>query len=325
MRPYDSIGTRIRIPLFFVLNMAPIFTILYSLYNLDWRPIAVYLLVGLTLLIPERFFFSGKDSGGQYNWMERSNSKFFSVKAVYHEELTKKSKNGNSPPYIFVFIPHGFIPMGMCMYPYFSKIFGGKPLRVASATVLHTIPIITTLFKWVGGIVVTRKSLTSALKKEFSIGVILDGIAGIFSCTPTTEEARIKSRFGLIKIAIEQNIPIVPVYMFGHSQTFWTWMDPLGVMEILSRRSGFPIIAFLPFPRRVPLLHVFGEPLFPENYIDGDNVSKNKMYKDSELEGKSAKQQQVFRMQRSMLSSFKDIFDTHKAAYGWGKKEIIFV
>lgn len=70
-------------------------------------------------------------------------------------------------------------------------------------------------------------------------------------------------RKGYIRCAVESGTPIIPVYYFGNAQLFH--FGPR-CMQNISRKLGASLGIpyndyFLPFPRRIPLMYVSGQPV----------------------------------------------------------------
>jgi 1-acyl-sn-glycerol-3-phosphate acyltransferase len=70
--------------------------------------------------------------------------------------------------------------------------------------------------KGIGYIPAKASNISDTLtKKEENVGIILDGIAGMFQSHD--EMAYVKKRKGIVKIALRCGVPLVPVYGFGHT------------------------------------------------------------------------------------------------------------
>ena len=88
------------------------------------------------------------------------------------------------------------------------------------------------------------------------VGLVPDGIAGIFRCTRTAETVYLKERKGLAKLSLQTGTPLVAAYSFGNTDCFTCLYDSWGVMERLSRKAQASIFLFygrfgLMIPRRV--------------------------------------------------------------------------
>lgn len=122
----------------------------------------------------------------------------------------------NDQPVIFAAIPHGLSPLGITAYPMWSKLFNDKLCHWTCAPVVLKLPLISSFMKAIGYIPAKAKNITDTLiKKEENVGIILDGIAGMFQAHD--EVAHVKTRKGIIKIALRAGAAVVPVYGFGHT------------------------------------------------------------------------------------------------------------
>ena len=159
-------------------------------------------------------------------------------------------------------------------------------------------------------------------KDDESVGVVLDGIAGMFNDgdhTQATERGHVLSRKGIVKVALKAGVPIIPVYAFGATSLWSILVDPFRMLEQLSIRLNVSIVPFFgrwgwPFgaPRRAPLLLAFGEPIaHPQtDFAKFDNEQGKEL---------------IDRYHNKLVQGFRQVFDTHKVAYGWGDKSLELV
>jgi 1-acyl-sn-glycerol-3-phosphate acyltransferase len=247
----------------------------------------------------------------QYSFTERNITKYLSVNFVWPKTLHRPAME--STPMIFCAIPHGVAPLGITAYPLWSKLWNDKICHWAGAPVLFKIPLISYFIKKMGYIPAKSQNILETLtKKEENVGLILDGIAGMFQAA-NEEIAHVKARKGIVKIALRAGAPIVPVYGFGHTKLWTVIVDPLGVLEKLSdyvEASLTPFFGrfgwFLGPPRRVPVTVCLGEPVVCPRIQDPTK-------------------EQVDKYHQQLLDSYQQLFDKHKAAYGWDDKKLIFV
>ena len=59
-----------------------------------------------------------------------------------------------------------------------------------------------------------------ALDEGSCVGLVPDGIAGIFRCTAEDEVVVLKKRKGIAKLALRTGHPIVPAYSIGNTAAF---------------------------------------------------------------------------------------------------------
>jgi hypothetical protein len=100
------------------------------------------------------------------------------------------------------------------------------------------------------------------LLRTSSVGVIVEGIAGVFQgACPESERVYLSRRKGFVKAAIQAGAPLVPVYHLGASQVL-----SFAGNGSLSRKWRLTVAAYwgargLPLPRRHDIISVVGRPL----------------------------------------------------------------
>ncbi|KAL3932131.1 MAG: hypothetical protein SGBAC_010997 [Bacillariaceae sp.] len=254
----------------------------------------------------------------QYLYTERNNQKYMNSQFVWPESLhrplmeEKMDKNQLHQPMIFCAIPHGAAPLGITAYPIWSKLFNNRLCHWTCAPVVLKLPIISTYMKQIGYIPAKARHILDTLtKKEDNIGIILDGIAGMFQSH--NEIAHIQARKGIVKIALRAGAPIVPVYGFGHTSLWKVVVDPFGILEKLSVKMDVSLTPFfgrfgwfLGPPQRVAVCMCLGEPVRCPKIAEPT-------------------QEDIDKYHQQLLDSYKEVFETHKVAYGWGDKELQFV
>lgn len=132
------------------------------------------------------------------------------------------------------------------------------------ASVGYRAPLIRQLMGWIGCILANRGSIRAALGAGDSVAVFPGGIAEMVRTDASSERLVLQGRKGFVKLALEQGVPIVPVYVFGQS-LLWSHLRLPG-LEAISRALRTALI--LPYgrfgllvPRRLPLLYAIGEPI----------------------------------------------------------------
>ena len=120
----------------------------------------------------------------------------------------------------------------------------------------------------------------------------------------------LRERKGLARLALRTGTPLLPAYSIGNSAAFSAFYDPWGVLERISRRAQLAIFPYwgrfyLPIPRRQNITMLIGHPIMVER-----------------VESPSA--EQIDALHARLLGAITELFDTHKAALGWGHKRIVF-
>ncbi|CAD7961990.1 unnamed protein product [Amoebophrya sp. A120] len=262
----------------------------------------------------------------QYLFSEWLSMKYLSLQLIWPtevDEILDKYENG-----IFVMIPHGPAPLAQTCYSMWSKLFGTaetKPCaltRWTCAPVLFKLPFVSALLRSLGYIPANGKKIEKYLELKQSIGIVLDGIKGMFYQSKKRETACIADRKGIVKIALKTGKPLIPVYAFGQSELYSVLQDPFGILATVSTKLNVSILPFfgrfgMPYgpPYRKPVAVVFGKPIdcFVEGSGSGSGVTS------------AITNDQVDLYHGKLCEEFENIFETHKHAYGWGHKELRIV
>lgn len=229
-------------------------------------------------------------------WVE-----YFSVQIAYRsgEPLPRRQ-------YLFLMMPHGLYPFcGACaMISSMVDVFG---MKMASASIAFRIPVIRSLMAWIGSIPASRASISSALQDGSSVCVFPGGIGEMIRTDGASERILLNNRKGVVQLALEHGVPIVPVYVFGQT-VLWGQLPLPGWVEKLSRWLQASL--FIPYgrfgsliPRKIPLLYCIGAP-----------IATPKMDK--------VVQEQIDSTHRAVVDSVRELYDFYKGAYGWEKRPL---
>ncbi len=140
---------------------------------------------------------------------------------------------------IFAVIPHGIVPLPLAFAALPQEAhdaFGEFRPVVASAT--RFLPGLKMVMGWLGSIDASKSSIERALSKGERIGLSPGGIAEMFenfpkpNRHPNDECIILKKRKGFVRMALKNNIPLIPIYCFGGSKTFRRLQLPRMVEKI---------------------------------------------------------------------------------------------
>lgn len=314
--------------LFNVLPFALIGLCITSIFSTYARYALVILGIYMTVLtVIEYFYFTplfvkryevppnmGDDiRENQYSlFSERNTSKYMNTTIVWPKSLQRPVMEDK--PVIFCLVPHGVAPFGATAYPMWGKVWSSKLCHWTCAEILFSLPFVGYFMKKIGYIPAKSKNILDTLqKKEESVGVFLDGIAGMFQVDSREEKAFLKKRKGIVKIALRAGVPIIPVYAFGHSATYTVAVDPFGILESISNALQASVVPFfgrfgwfLGPPRRVPVSLCLGDPIMCPSIAEPTKEDIDKYH-------------------AQMVESFTQTFEKHKAAYGWPDKKLKIV
>jgi 2-acylglycerol O-acyltransferase 2 len=194
-----------------------------------------------------------------------------------------------------------------------------QQFRSLGASVVRYIPPISWLAQVGAGMVpVSRTAIQRHWRKhpQHALGIVPGGIAEMFysdtplrssNGTPLEETLVLNSRLGFVKLALEHGADIIPVYVFGASQTFrlwpkWVWLRELS--RSLQVFLGVPIGEMgLPAPLKVPLLYAIGEAIQAHRFRTGAGGAVS----DADVQAAHA----------AFVQGMQGLFERYKAVYGW--------
>ena len=126
---------------------------------------------------------------------------------------------------IFCIVPHGVLPFGID-YAMIDKL-GGNRCSWVAAPILFKLPFIRSYLKRAGVMPARAQHIRATLARSENVGVVLDGVAGIFQPRGEKQEAAwLLQRKGIVKLALETGASLVPIYGFGHTSLLSPILDP---------------------------------------------------------------------------------------------------
>lgn len=213
-------------------------------------------------------------------------------------------------PHIFAHLPHAVFPMASFLsFPLCGDPGTGVPAPMEGlvATVLMRVPFYKHLFAWMGCVPADKPKLMSLLERGTNVGVIVEGVAGIFhGATPEAERVYLRNRKGFVKAALQAGAPLVPVYHLGASQLL-----SFGGTAALSRRLRASVCVYwgtrgLPLPRKHDIISLVGHPIPVDRTPDPT-------------------QDQVDALHARFCDELVALFDAHKHLLGWEGKTLEIV
>ena len=191
--------------------------------------------------------------------------RYFSFRMVV-EDLDSLTKLEGAK--LFAGVPHGLWPVGVALLGYCWWFLPFGLIRAGTASIVLRLPVWRQVTLWNGGIPVDRHSLWRALMKGDNCLVAADGIAGMFAAQahPRKEVFLLRRRRGLVRLALQTGVPIVPFVCFHNTTIVKPLADPWGLLRRASRLLGVSIILpagrFLtPLPFRKPVTVCIGKAL----------------------------------------------------------------
>jgi len=245
------------------------------------------------------------------SWFAYALYKYFSYRIMWCDLNWEKAINNK--PWIAASAPHGVLPFAqiLCMLAVNSIGFCGRFVGAPASVVFRT-PFLRYILLLGPCCEVSGKAITREVFRGNSVGLVADGIAGIFRCNEETETVFLKNRKGLARLSLRTGISLLPSYSLGNTQSFSAWFDSMGQMEKISRKTKASFLLFwgrfgLPIPRRNAITQLYGSPIEIPGAIS--NPSNN----------------QIDHLHQRLLDGMQNIFDLHKDAAGYGHKKMKFV
>ena len=247
--------------------------------------------------------------GAKHNHIVRAIYRYFSFRICF----SPHSKYTADRPYIHVCAPHALFPIGGFLWqlsPYKTSRYHG---RAAVASAVTRLPLWRQLFYLLGTVPADRNTMASLLARGYSTGVAIDGIAGIFAdaARPHSSPAVVmKSRKGIVRLAIQHGTPLVPVYSFVSRRPLRNWLGASG--EWISRCLKISLVlpygrfgpGLPPVPRRAVITTVVGDPVEV-----GPACA-------------SPSEEVVNAIHAQLCDAMVAVFDVHKEAVGWGGRTL---
>ena len=234
--------------------------------------------------------------------------RYFSYRLLWCDDDVQTARK--SMPWIGVGPPHGVLPFAnMLGIPAINETLG-CPFVGAAANVVFKTPGLRYLMAY-GCVTADRKDMVKALGRGQCVGILPDGVAGIFRTNKHRELVAMKDRKGLARLALRTGTPLIPVYSFGNTAAFSCWYDRWGILESISRKvqASFFLYwgrCFLPIPYRVQITMAIG-----------------KLIEVPQVENPTT--EQIDELHQRIMEGIQTTFDRHKHCIGWGDKELEFV
>jgi diacylglycerol O-acyltransferase 2, plant len=217
--------------------------------------------------------------------------------------LEDEEATSREPNQLLCEYPHGIYPLGSLLSFFCAKevMQEGRKVFGLAASVIFRVPVMKHVFSWLGTRAATRRNLAHCLSQG-SCGVVVGGIAEMYMGDEHQERIYLKRRTGFIRSALDNDVPVVPVYFLGNSQLFSAiGANEGGWLSAVSRRLRTSLIVFygrfgLPIPRRSKIVMVIGKPI---RFAKGTSVEQGHATFTAALE-------KLYADHRHLVPEFKD-------------------
>lgn len=172
-------------------------------------------------------------------------------------------------PSIFAIEPHDILPLSIFAFNDCLKGLKNHKCLGCVTSICFYIPIMKHIYSWVNAVSADRNNLKRMLRKGIS-PVLCPG--GVQEVTLMKDENEcilyLNSRYGFIKLALQEGCPIIPCFCFGLRKTYQYWIPKNKVFISIGRYFGvLPMLFFgvwnIPFSPAKPVdyTNVIGSPI----------------------------------------------------------------
>jgi len=264
--------------------------------------------------------------------------RYMRLTVVVHDDLRKgrakrsgsktltKGKEPKDQNYLFAVFPHGTnsdyrILMDGLMDTIFdseNQDSNARPLSVSkvrtlAASILFRIPLVREISLWTGCVDARRSVAEKLLAASYSVLVLPGGQDEQIRTQRGVEQVYLQRRKGFVKLALRYQVPLVPVYVFGASDLYYTsnrwshvrlWMvKNLGIsIPLCWGQWGSPLC-----PLPVPTTIVFGKPI---------------QVRDMVQTAGSPTHEEVEKVHTIFTEALMELFDKHKEKLGYGDRAL---
>lgn len=232
--------------------------------------------------------------------------RYFRYSVIIDADIELRNKK-----YVIAEWPHGVFPLSQLIAVSLADMcWPGHPVYFLAADSVFRVPLWRHLISWAGGASATAASFRRLLTKG-SVGLVPDGIAGMFLSEDDCEVIKIKERKGFVRIAVEAGADILPCFHFGNSRLFkfgprsWERVARRHrvALGLMFGRWGLP----LALPNRVPLMMAIGAP------IEVRQLSRDDPGFEAAVDAAHG----------ALIRAMVDLYDRHKHEYGWGDRPLV--
>ena len=248
-----------------------------------------------------------------HSYFVRCLLKYFSFTCVWRGPRDLVRHSATTSPWIGYGVPHGAFPFGNVLCVAAIQLLG-IPFVGTSADVVLRVPVLRWL-AMLGVVSASKPSVIAHATRGINVGLVPDGIAGIFKLEQDREVVAVADRRGAARLALEHGITIHPGYLLGNTACYHVWHDSSGVLETISRRLRVSLMLFwgrwgLPVPFRTRISFVFGTPVVPPR---------------PPTPGGPPSKEAVEAVHRMVLAEVRRVYEEAAPPFGWNGRPLVFV
>ena len=182
-----------------------------------------------------------------------------------------------------------------------------KGARFAGASAVFQIPFIRQCAGMISAFKADAQLISEALSNGDSVAVTPGGIGEMYCIADDHEEVLLRGHKGFVRQALRHGVPIVPVYIFGNSQT-WRLLAASRFLERISRYLRVSLVVPCGrwgsiMPRKVPLVYAIGDALECSR-IDSPTDA------------------QVDELHSKFIEAVQALYEMFQGSYGWASRPL---
>lgn len=198
-------------------------------------------------------------------WLLRAVVRYFN----YHVIVEDPSSLQPATPYIGAQSPHGIYPIAtICGAPFNSAVFPGQDAYCLAASALQLQPFLWQWMECLGGRPISAAAIKEVVDQGDVCCLVPGGIAEMFMLDSSNRTEQILIRRGFVREALKNDVDIVPIYHFNHTQTFSYVLPPYlnAWLSVACRKTGLPGCFLIGrwglfVPHKVDMFTVVGRPI----------------------------------------------------------------